>query len=257
MPNMVEFAKAYRKKLGWSVMPVHHKRPLIPWKEFQKRLPTIEEIESWWADTPWANIGLITGRLSGVVVFDCDSEDALEHIKNKGIQTTPVAQSSEDYKRHYYFKYPRGSQRIIRNVNGMTLHKIGLDVRAEGGYVVIPPSVHKSGCTYQWLVSPCKVNFAEMDQWQIEYCFRKKRSGWKPTLRFGYKDPKWVTDALEGNVYEGARDNTTYALARYYSSRGFEYNDTLQRLLEWNTDKVTPSLHPRMIKKCVKSAYHV
>ena len=52
------------------------KRPLIAWEPYQTRLPTVNEVRDWWGRWPAANIGMPTGRLSGVVVLDADSGDA-------------------------------------------------------------------------------------------------------------------------------------------------------------------------------------
>ena len=65
--------------LGWSIIPCKPdtKRPRIKWKQYQDTLPTYEEVEQWWSDFPDDPIALITGTLSGVVVVDCDNEEAL------------------------------------------------------------------------------------------------------------------------------------------------------------------------------------
>ena len=48
------------------------KRPLVPWIEYQSRRPTEEEICRWWQQYPNANIGIVTGKISGIVVIDLD-----------------------------------------------------------------------------------------------------------------------------------------------------------------------------------------
>ena len=48
------------------------KSPLVPWKEYQKRLPTIEEVNHWFNTNPDANIGIITGRISKLVPVKLD-----------------------------------------------------------------------------------------------------------------------------------------------------------------------------------------
>jgi len=49
------------------------KRPIVGWTEYQKRLPTEEEVKGWFDQNPDANIGIVTGKVSGIVVFDLDS----------------------------------------------------------------------------------------------------------------------------------------------------------------------------------------
>ena len=56
----------------------------MKWKEFQYRHPTEEEVADWWDKWPDANIGIVTGKISNLVVFDLDTEDAVEYAENEG-----------------------------------------------------------------------------------------------------------------------------------------------------------------------------
>ena len=49
------------------------KIPLISWKDYQSRLPTEVEVKKWFTNWPDANIGIVTGVISNLVVFDLDS----------------------------------------------------------------------------------------------------------------------------------------------------------------------------------------
>jgi len=54
---------------GWSVIPVNPrtKAPLLAWEEYQARPPTIAELRTWWQKWQHAGVGVITGRVSGLV----------------------------------------------------------------------------------------------------------------------------------------------------------------------------------------------
>ena len=110
------------------------KEPIIPsWTEYQKRLPNKNEVISWFEENPQANIAIVTGRLSNIVVFDFDSQKAIEYAQNRGgFPTTSIAKTGKGL--HVYVKYPEFEVRNSKNLN------LGLDIRAEGGYVVAPPS---------------------------------------------------------------------------------------------------------------------
>ena len=60
---------------GWSVIPIEPcgKRPLVAWLEFQDRLPSPAEVGRWFDRWPEANIGIVTGIVSGLVVLDVDA----------------------------------------------------------------------------------------------------------------------------------------------------------------------------------------
>ena len=130
---------------GWSVIPLkpQSKEPLIPWRELQRRRLTEREIIEIFERHPDANVGVITGAISRLLVLDVDS---FETVKRFGVPETPIVETARG--RHYYFQLPG---KKIRSVTGIAE---GLDVKAEGGYVVSPPSVHPSGTRYQWIIPP-------------------------------------------------------------------------------------------------------
>jgi Bifunctional DNA primase/polymerase, N-terminal len=109
------------------------------------------QIREWWRLWPEANIGIRTGRESGLVVLDVD-------VQHGGAATLKALEAEHgalpDTARtltggggnHYLFAHP-GSE--IRNSSG-TLGP-GLDVRADSGYIVAPPSIHENGRAYMWL----------------------------------------------------------------------------------------------------------
>src|SRR3989344_6674911 len=71
--TLKEAALKYLSK-GWSIFPVNptDKKPIVDWKQYQDRLPTVEELNESWTKWSWANIGLVTGKISGVSVVDVD-----------------------------------------------------------------------------------------------------------------------------------------------------------------------------------------
>jgi len=152
---MFDQALEYREK-GLSVLPLIHQGKLPPrgvtWVEQQDALPTIELVESRFKGHPGCNIGCITGRGSRVVVIDADSKDAIEWVESVFPPTPITVGTGSTEKRHYYYKYPaiKDNSRIVSNSG--VIHK-DVDVRGDGGLVVLPPSVHKSGRCYQWVIS--------------------------------------------------------------------------------------------------------
>jgi len=160
-------AARYYKKLGFSIIPISPGKkspPLIDWEEYQHKHPTDEEITKWWTDTPKANIGIVTGKISNLAVADFDKYDpkfseetALEYFPDTILTptvTTPQGGS------HLYFRYPDSD---LRN-NARALP--GIDLRAEGGYVVAPPSVNGNGKKYEWQV---RLSDSEIEQIPVDY----------------------------------------------------------------------------------------
>lgn len=157
----------------WPVMPVSatgNKKPCIKWKQYQTELPDAPSLIRWWRDFPLANIGLITGELPELFVVEADSEEALAWLQSQDLPHGPVAQSSKSYKRHFYFKHPG-----FRVANSASQIYPNVDVRGDGGYVVLPPSVHHTGAVYQWIVSPDDAELPDAPEWLIEAIITKSK----------------------------------------------------------------------------------
>lgn len=101
------------------------------------------ELREWFIGAP-NNIGIVTGELSGIAVVDLDTEGAAEFAKKNGFfDNCPRVQTANGY--HLHFKFLDGL-RNFQNRDDLP----GIDLRAEGRYVVVPPSVHESGDVYRW-----------------------------------------------------------------------------------------------------------
>ncbi len=154
---------------GWSVIPVgRDKHPLISWKEYQQRLPTENEILSWWQKYPDANVGIVTGKLSGIVVVDIDPKNG-GTIEGMELPATLISKTGGGGW-HYIYLYP--GEGDITNVSG--IHP-GVDIRGEGGFIVAPPSLHKSGELYEWAPEFDPGLIADCPTWLIERDLKKSR----------------------------------------------------------------------------------
>ena len=132
---MLQHALQYRA-MGLSVIPVkpNSKIPATKWLEYQLRLPSIDEINEWWGgENPLYNIGIVTGAISGIVVIDCDSPSAITAFLELYKGDAPRVRTPRGM--HFFFKYEEGMRNSVR-VAGYDL-----DIRADGGYVVAPPSI--------------------------------------------------------------------------------------------------------------------
>jgi hypothetical protein len=136
---------------GWSVIPVleRSKRPAIAWREFQSRRATVAQMEVWLHHMPRANIAAVTGALSGIVVIDVDprhgGDRSLAAIEREiGPLPATVEARTGGGGRHLYFTHPGGH---VGNRAGILP---GVDLRGDGGVIVLPPSIHPSGNAYAW-----------------------------------------------------------------------------------------------------------
>lgn len=132
-------------KAGFSIIPVgSNKKPLVPWKDYQRRKPSPGEVKNWWREHPDALIGLITGEFNNLTVLDCDSQDALEAVKRLLPEGYAVISSTTQRRTgtHLFFGFTPG----LGSKNCVREH---LDVKSEGGFVIVPPSKGQKGL-YSW-----------------------------------------------------------------------------------------------------------
>lgn len=151
--SMLEEALLIAKIYKFCVLPVgpRSKVPLMKgWPDLASTDPGV--ISKWWETCPDANIGIATGRKSDLIVLDVDVDtgglEAFEELK-AGIADWPDTLMSRTGSGglHVYFRYAAG----VRIKNSVSDLARGLDIRADRGFVVAPPSLHASGNRYEWI----------------------------------------------------------------------------------------------------------
>ena len=206
------YALAYLKN-GFSIFPTRGKKPLVAWEKYQFERPTKQQVIEWWDKWPDADIGVVTGGISGIVVVDIDGG------KVPQLPPTAVSQTSPGHFQ-YFFKYPGFSVK-----NSTKEIAPNLDIRGDGGFVVVPPSKHfnretrEQDFTYTWLISPEDASFAELPDWIIEK-FKK--------------EPKKITLKESVSIPEGTRHDKLLSLANSLLSRKYAPNEVWLTLSEIN-----------------------
>ncbi len=133
--------------LGLSVIPIRpgSKVASIKWEPYQERHPTDAELVAWFDGKPNAPMAIVTGAISGLVVVDADSPEALAWAEEH-LPPTPIRVRTGKGL-HLYYRHPGTKVRNrarIRTGQG----KLALDVRGDGGYVLAPGSPHPEGGHY-------------------------------------------------------------------------------------------------------------
>lgn len=183
----LDFALRYAAR-GWAVFPLHEMRApgacscgrecgspgKHPYTEKGVHDASRDEaaIRAWWARWPQANVGIATGRVSGLVVLDIDprhdGDESLAALEAErgALPETPVSLTGGGGA-HYLFAHP-GEGDVPNRVN-LAGHT-GVDLKGDGGYIVAPPSNHASGREYAWNVQlhPDDVALAACPPWILE-----------------------------------------------------------------------------------------
>lgn len=238
--NLVEKAFEYAQR-GWKVFPLHTmkdlncscgnvncssaaKHPHI--KEWQNHCSCdSDEIRGWWNKWPDANIGIATGDASGFFVLDVDprhggKESLQQLVKRNGSFPKTLGSNTGGGGYHLFFKNPEF--KITNRSNILP----GIDVRGEGGYIVAPPSIHKSGLQYSWMKEFVDNPINDAPLWLIQLFFNKQLS----------------RKGMSSLVFEGGRNSFLTSEAGKLRKYGLEQGHLETRVKEINALRCSPPL---------------
>lgn len=231
-----------------------------------------QRLDKWWSVNPQANIGVATGEINNLVVVDIDAdhggfETLLEIEEKYGRFPETVEARTGSGGLHLYFRYPQGER--IGSKNGWMQ---GIDVKANGGYVLSPPSRNLNG-DYRWELgcSPAEAEIAEIPPWLLPLLPRQsveqeKPSNGKPVGEHEYTIHADVSllhrakcyVAKADNAIEGNRNHAAFNLAgNVYAidDNGTRLSEAtiLELLATWN-ERNHPPLSVEELRQCVASA---
>ena len=257
----VKAALAYSQDFGWAVFPCHSIRDQNrcscgnadcnspgkhPRTQHGLHDATTDEgtIRAWFARWPDANLAVVTGALSGFDVLDVDprhgGDDSLDELERSHPGLPPTVESlTGGGGRHILFSHHAG----VRNkAGGFSGFGSGLDVRGEGGYILVPPSGHVSGDRYQWELSsqPGDVSLADWPRWLLELLVSKNGN------------PAPAAPTLDGRICEGSRNASLTSLAGTMRRRGMGEESILAALLQEN-ERCQPPLNASEVTRIAAS----
>lgn len=223
MQSVLDTALAYLKQ-GISVVAADPKtkRPLFKWTEFQKTLPTEAQVRAMFQKFPNAMLSIITGELSHIMVVDTDSPEATQQVEDAFPDYfEAVVAISPRGGRHYYFTCANGrwqtKSAVLKNI----------DVRANGGVIVAPPSRNDSGGQYRWLTD-LHFEKSKLQEMPGSLCALLKSAQVEHKPKF-VVDLKTVEDLFE----EGRRDSDLFHLALALRKSGESREYVLQVLIKF------------------------
>lgn len=221
---------------GWSILPVkpEEKRPFMTnWLQYTKTRATKAMVTSWFTNLSGAGVGAVTGRISNIVVLDVESycptpiEEILKQYPTHLVSRT----GSGGY--HLFYSYPTSVPKVANRVKIFE----GADLRADGGFIVLPPTVHPNGNKYEWIERGIPGAFP-MTLLDLQ-------------SRPAVQNEGWITEALRG-VSEGGRNDTCARLAGYFYKKGLSIDIVEALLLEWN-ERNDPPLPVHEVRTTINS----
>lgn len=158
---------------GWHVFPVApgEKVPAIPKSKGGRGVLDAtddeDQICSWAAQYPTANVGIACGERSGLLVIDIDTHhgglQSVADLRTRGLRLPPTVSSrTPNDGWHLFYSYDRGPR------NSKSLLAPGIDVRTDGGYVVAAGSVLADGRAYRWYTRPLGSDLPRLPAWALQ-----------------------------------------------------------------------------------------
>jgi hypothetical protein len=160
----------------------------------------LAQVTAWWSENPTFNVAVATGPISQVFVLDVDGPDAEASLRKLEEQYGALPETLESITprgRHIFFRCENGAIR-----NSASAIAPGLAIRGDGGYVVLPPSIHPSGRPYVWSVDGGD-HAAEAPAWLTSLL-----GGSNSGSRRQAKSPEHWHHTLTNSVSNGARNST-------------------------------------------------
>jgi putative DNA primase/helicase len=196
------------------------------------------KIRLWWGTWVDANIGVVTGIGAGFFVLDVDPREggdkalASLEAKHGRLPLTRTADSGGGGV-HYFFKYPNFH---VKNSTGRL--GTGLDIKGEGGAIVVAPSLHNSGKRYSW--KNC-APIVEAPEWFLEL------------LRHTQKLHANGSSAIGEIIPEGRRNDSLTSLAGTMRRRGMGAEEIEAALFITNTKRCNPPMAEEEVRKIAVS----
>ncbi len=252
MNPLLEAALRYAA-LGYKVFPCipGEKAPLTP-HGFLDATTDPAQIEAWWAKHPDANIGMPT---TGLVAIDIDGPNnpwPLDPAWTQDLASCPVSLTPRG-GRHHVFRQPAG--KAWKNTTGRIAAKV--DTRADGGYIVVPPSI-VDGIAYRWMQGATLVGSGELPEppgWARDLIDGLGGNGsGSGAPRAADGAPHGADPGAGGNTIPAGQRNATLArLAGVMRRHGMGREEILGALERVNAGRCRPPLSPREVEKIAAS----
>lgn len=248
--NELKEAALHYAEMGIAVFPLveKDKKPLTA-HGFKDATTDPEKIEEWWTNHPNSNIGIATGDISGGIVaidMDVDKEKDKDGYHaflkwcDENFLVLPDSWLSITGRGGYHLIYK--SLFPVPTRNGWLED---VDIRANGGYIVAPPSIHPNGTRYEWEQNPEEYQLVTTDDIDVEFVMNSILADTKSNT-----EPLKVPDEIP----EGHRDEIMFKLACKYQAMGMSDSEMEAALKVANQERCKPPLTDKDIRQKLKQA---
>lgn len=246
--------------LRWALAYVNHGFAVFPLKPNDKTPLTAHglkdattdpsQVQWFWSRHPNANIGIATGSASGGLLVIDEDVDETKGIDGKQTLQDWLSDRGEELPETWNVITGRGGEHLYYRYDPTRYHFKnragiidGVDIRAEGGYVVAPPSVHRNGNLYQFDLSPeYGDEIADINETILDF------------LSIGTVKESIKDFNIPSEIESGTRNDVLYRTACSLQAKGLSDNAIWQALVAENDEKCNPPLDQQELLLLCKSA---
>ena len=233
--SALQTALALAEEHGIPVFPCKHDKAPLTEHGFKDASRNIEQIAGWWEKHPEALVGVPTGSASKILVIDVDPDGAewhASHIANLGGPRIHHTRRG----RHLLYRMP--NEPIKNDSLGKKLGD-GIDVRADGGYIIYWPAHGFDVCDG----GPELDELPPAPEWVLEKLREPERTSSAATAPFNGS----------GRIPEKHRNASLASLAGTMRRRGMDENAIYAALAETNGSRCDPPLSESDVRRIAKS----
>ena len=230
-----------------------------------------EQVKKWLEEKKFLNIGIICGKTSGnLISVDIDDPTIIRDLEKKGMNifkktdarvTVRTSKTEKGNKYQLYVKHLTDPG--LRQAESK---EIKIDYRANGTYVVAPPSLHPSGVEYSFVRDDAKERLSALQKTDAKELVKRLREviadsrgisedGFVEVFDDSFSIPPCVKRAMEETWEQGMRHDILYSVACAYVQAGIDKDTALKEIKQFNAEKLKPAEQERTVERQVDSAY--
>jgi len=231
-------------ELGLAIIPCTGKAPKVSWKKYQTKRPSLATIYRWMKLFPAANIGLITGKISGITVIDCDDPNlSLEELE------------AEFGESKFIISTPSGGRHLYYSFNGETSktgYKKKIDVKGEGGLIIAPYSFNPDKKAHYIITKGCFDDLMSLTT--LKPNLESKWSGTRAHAR-GILRSSSIVNKSDFKITEGQRNNYLFNQLRKAANNHQNYQSFEDYAFEVNAFCFEQPIDENEIKRTTKNVW--
>lgn len=246
LQSMAPFAEEYAS-LNLPVIMVKIKdkvSAMADWPNVATTNPTVAR--EWWSGkNRLFNIGVVMGERAGIIDIETDNHN---NINGEDSLSAFMKEAGAELPATWTFRSGSGGiHRLFRCSSTIASGAgilPGVDVRANGGYAVFPPSVHPNGNVYEWLEDQ---NPSAMPNGPtaLPDCLQKLLTDRTASSKAPFELPDRIPD--------GERDSTLFKMAASLRAQEYTEKEILSMLQTVNNNRCVPPLTNKQLEKICKS----